>query len=165
MKALFSCLLLLQLSAVAQKVDSIALTGELHAFGAANVTASRLEGSWKINRELSNRFEKREYITDTFVFVVDTTAISAIPAKYARRLKAAGFFLSGYLTFGNVRWPFFLVEQDGNTRLIYLREQDGFILDNQHVLFIAVSKDKKNDVMFTGGSTNDRSFIAWDRIH
>lgn len=136
-------------------------------FGNANVTASRLIGTWQLNSPISERLLGRTpKKSDTVTFIADTSVQRAIPLVQFKKLKGKKIYLSGYLTFENSRHPFLLVETDGNTRLLYFRDKQGVKNGDgeSFLLFIAVSKNKQKDLLFAGGDFNNESFSCFERI-
>lgn len=140
---------------------------DFNDFGNANVTASRLPGAWQMNSDISERLQGRKpRKTDTVTFIVDTTVKRIIPAVHLKKIKGKKIYLSGYVIFENDRYPFLLIDTDGNTRLLYFRDKQGVKYGDgeSFLLFIAVSKNKQKDLLFTGGDFNNESFNCWERI-
>lgn len=141
---------------------------DFNKYGSANVTASRLVGKWTVNPDLTLRLKPTaKPRTDTFEFIVDSTAIKSIPKENLEFVKDKPIYLSGYFIFKNKSHPFLLTESDGNTHLLYFNDKNGVknADGESFILFIAVSNDKKNDLLLTGGDFNNQPFKAWDRIN
>jgi hypothetical protein len=143
---------------------------DFNTYGSANVTASRLIGTWQINEALTNRLGKdlkhEEDKFTTISFLLDSTVVAQIPAEYEAFLAQKKVYLSGYLqskqVYKNEKTPFVLIENEGNSHLLFFRPD--YSDAESFNLFIAVSEDKKNDLLFTGGDFNNCPFMAWDRV-
>ncbi len=140
---------------------------DYNKYGSANVTASRLLGQWTVNVELTTRLKPSANTRkDTIEFILDSTAIKSIPEENLEYVKNKTIYLSGYFILKNKKHPFLLTESDGNTHLVYYRDNNGVknADGESFILFIGVSNDKKNDLLLTGGDFNNQPFKAWDRI-
>jgi hypothetical protein len=140
---------------------------DFNDYGNPNVTASRLVGTWRTNIAMSERLlGKSLNKTDTISFLQDSTVKKIIPAKYSKFIKGKRIYLSGYMILDKAKLPFLLMETDGNTRVIFFMDRRGVKYDNEEsfILFIAVSDDKRNDLLCTGADFNNDPFRCWDRI-
>lgn len=139
-----------------------------NTYGSVNVTASRLIGTWKTNVELSKRLIGNDGIkSDAIQFIQDSSVLKVIPSKHLEYIKGKTIFLSGYFTMRGIRYPFLLTEDNGNTRLLFFRDRNGIKNDDgeSFILFVAVSGNKKNDLLSIGGDFNNQPFKCWDRIN
>lgn len=137
-------------------------------YGHANVTTSRLAGTWKTNVELTKRLTGRtEVKTDTVSFIADSSALQLIPEEKQAFFKTHTILMTGYFVFKNKKAPFILTEDKGNTMLVYFRDKNGKPNADAEsfILFVAVSGDPKNDLLHTGGDFNNQPFRCWDRIN
>lgn len=136
-------------------------------YGSPNVVASRIVGKWIMDNELTERLKPNHALNkDTIEFISDTSIKELVPSMYDEIAKSHEVFLTGYFTFNNKQYPFMLVDLDGNTQLVYFRERDGIAYGDTEsfILFIAVSANKKKDILLTGGDFNNEAFSAWDRL-
>lgn len=138
-------------------------------YGHANVTASRLAGTWKLDSALSVRLnDKRTFRNDTVQFTVDSTARTVIPKDMLKPVADKQIFLSGYMIRKGKTYPFVLLETDGNTRLVFFRDsREGVKYGDgeSFILFMAVSGDRQKDLLFTGGDFNNEPFRGWIRLN
>jgi hypothetical protein len=138
-----------------------------------NVVASRLEGKWKLNAELTARlfdFKTAESMaTNSYEFRPDPIVGAKVPEKYNEFLKDKQVYMAG--TFKSRRsdgqeQPFILVTHKGNPHLVYFRPKgDDPMGDAESFnLVIVPAKDKANDLLFVGGDFNNQPFAAYDRV-
>lgn len=138
-----------------------------------NVVASRLEGKWKLNAELTARLfdaQRAESMSkDSYEFRPDPTVAATVPEKYSEFFKDKQVYMAG--TFkssrgGGQEQPFILVSHKGNPHLVYFRPkgEDPMGDAESFNLVIVPAKDRANDLLFVGGDFNNQPFAAYDRV-
>ena len=135
-----------------------------------NVVASRLEGSWKLEPALTERLRGSARPGNrTMTFIIDKEVESKIPERFKEAAKREGITLeirlSGYLEMGDGKFPFILTTFHGNPYIFYFRERGGdpFGDSESFNVMLAPAKDRKNDLLFTGGDFNGVPFHAFAR--
>ena len=145
-----------------------------------NVVASRLEGTWKVEKALAERLTgKAAPIATGISFSSDPAVAAGIPEKYAKFFieKKMQIYMAGTMQFekeasieGNVadaatKLPFVLTTLRGNPHILFWLEKDGeeFGDSESFNVMLAVAKDKKNDLLFIGGDFNNQPFSAFGR--
>ena len=134
-----------------------------------NVVASRLEGTWIQHVELSIRLKGKTLPRYKKIsFKSDSSVTGKIPEKHVkffteRKLK---IYLAGYVNIRGKDYPFVLTNVHGNPHVICWLERDGDPFGNLESfnLMLASAKDKKNDLLFTGGDFNNTAFLAFERV-
>lgn len=137
-----------------------------------NVVASRLEGSWRLNADLTQRLEgtdkphQSENPRGLISFVADEAIATQVPAKYEHFLSDKIIYLAGTMIWRGARHPFILIEHKGNPCVVYFRERDGDPMGDAEsfYLMLAQAKEKKQDILFIGGDFNNQPFAAHDRV-
>lgn len=129
-----------------------------------NVVASKLDGQWEPDAELTKRLGGRD--SGKVTFKNDGAVAGKIPAKYEQFLKSKQVFMSGVMVRKEKDYPFVLVEHKGNPYLVYFRERDGEPLGDAESfnVMLAAGKDKQDDLLFIGGDFNNQPFSAYRRV-
>jgi hypothetical protein len=129
-----------------------------------NVVASKLEGQWERDAELTKRLGGTA--AAKFSFTSDARVAAKIPAKYQSFFTGKQVYMAGVLTFRDKEYPFILIEHKGNPHVVYFRERDGDPLGDAESfnVMLAVGKDKRDDLLFMGGDFNNQPFTAYRRV-
>ena len=134
-----------------------------------NVVASRLEGLWTPDAALCERLGVR-VPKDTYEFASDASIAERVPDTYAEFLGQKRLYQAGVVTIRSgadrvEKYPYVLIENDGNPHLITFRERDGDAMgDAESSLLTAVpAKERKDDLLFLGGDFNNEPFRAYRR--
>lgn len=161
-------------------------TNPVYKYNKQNVVASKLIGTWKLDvsmttnlcktedkdqmdlRDKKSKKEKEKQPTQemTIEIKADSTVVQTIPASYNEILKNKEIYLAGTFTMKDKKYPFILIELEGNMQLVWFRERDGASMGDSEsfIVTIAAAKDKTNDLLFTGGDFNNQPFKAFKRI-
>ena len=139
-----------------------------------NVVSSRLSGSWVVDGDLNLKLTGKKAIgggensMKKVTFESDDTVFARLPEEYRGRLEEqkTTVFMSGWMTFGKNRCPFFLLQLKGNPHvLFFLREgEEVFGNGESFNVMLAVAADTKNDLLFIGGDFNNQPFSAYHRV-
>lgn len=130
-----------------------------------NVVASKLEGTWEPDVEVTARLGATSKGPLSFRSDVNVTA--TIPAKYDAFLKGKQIYMAGVMTLKQKDIPFLLIEHKGNPHVVYFRERDGDPLGDAESFNVSavVAKDTKDDLLFVGGDFNNQPFSAYRRVN
>jgi hypothetical protein len=128
-----------------------------------NVVASKLDGSWEPEGELTRRLSGTTL--GKLSFKSDAAIAAKIPAMYEKFLQEKQIYMAGVLTLRDKEHPFVLIEHKGNPHVVYFCERDGdpFGDAESFNMMLAVAKDKQNDLLFIGGDFNNQPFAAYGR--
>ncbi len=130
-----------------------------------NVAASRLIGTWKVNKTLSTRLWGEDILKREYVFTEDDSVAAKIPEKYKEFFKDKQIYLAGTVKINTETHPFLLIENKGNPHLVYFRELDGDPMGDAESFNLSLipARDKTQDLLFIGGDFNNQPFMAYDR--
>jgi len=129
-----------------------------------NVVASRIEGKWTVDEDLSIRLGLNR--PGDIGFTVEQKVVEKIPAKYEDFLGEKTIYLAGTMTRKDESVPFVLIEHNGNPHIVWFRERDGDPLGDAESfnVMLVVAKDEANDLLFIGGDFNNQPFTAFRRV-
>ena len=130
-----------------------------------NVVASKLEGTWEPDVEVTARLGANSKGRLSFRSDVNITA--KIPAKYDAFLKGKQIYMAGVMTLIQKEHPFLVIEHKGNPQVVYFRERNGDPLGDAESFNVSVivAKDTKDDLLFVGGDFNNQPFSAYRRAN
>lgn len=131
-----------------------------------NVVASRLEGVWGLNEELSHALGSPKD-PKGFAFVRDEKVLERIPERFKAEL-GGDIYLAGTAQIDAQRdIPFVLTTVDGNPRVVFFRpagvEKLGAMSGLNVMLCPAL--ERRKDMLFVGGEKNDRPFTVYSRAN
>ena len=128
-----------------------------------NVVASRLEGQWVADAELTKRLGGRG--PAQVAFKSDATVTAKIPAKYDVFLKDKRIYMAGTMVVQGKVSPFILIEHNGNPHIVFFRDRNGEPLGDEEssIVMLAAAKDRRDDLLFMGGDFNNEPFAAYRR--
>jgi hypothetical protein len=135
-----------------------------------NVVSSRLSGSWIIEGALNLRLTGKDEVKDLkkVTFVGDDSVFDRLPGKYKKFLikEQASVFMTGWMTFGKQKCPFFLVERKGNPHILFFLKVGDNVFGNGESfnVMMAVAEETENDLLFIGGDFNNQPFRAYRRV-
>ncbi len=137
-----------------------------------NVVASRLEGDWQPDPDLSQRLtgnENAAMIKLIISFKSDPATAEKIPAKYEKFLANKQVYLAGILTIKGEKTrehPFILIEHRGNPHVVFFRErnEDPFGDAESFNVMLARARERQHDLLFIGGDFNNQPFMAFSRV-
>ncbi len=124
------------------------------------LVATRLEGNWEFDENLSTRLDdKAPRSKAKLAFVSDPTVLKKIPSKIAadiQRLKLR-IYLAGVMHEGQEDKVFFLTVVSGNPVIVlFRRSSDGELAaGGDGAVMIAPGRDRKNDLLFICESYED----------
>ena len=129
-----------------------------------NVVASRLEGPWEPDAELTLRLGGRA--VGKLTFTNNAVVATRIPAKYETFFKGRQVYMAGTMSGRGKEYPFVLIEHKGNPHIVFFRERDDdpFGDAESFNVMLAVGKDKPDDLLFVGGDFNNQPFSAYRRV-
>ena len=129
-----------------------------------NVVASRLDGPWEPDAELTLRLGGRA--VGKLSFTNNAVVATKIPAKYETFFKGRQVYMAGTMSGRGKEYPFVLIEHKGNPHIVFFRERDGDPLGDAESfnVMLAVGKDKQDDLLFVGGDFNNQPFSAYRRV-
>lgn len=131
-----------------------------------NIFHKRLEGEWQLVPEMSKKLGGGGRRMTTFK--VDLTVLttpnkfSKIPEKLEEYLKKERIYLAGHF---NGEYPFLLTSYKGVPFLFYFLPKGANIFGNPESfhLFIAVGRERENDLLFIGGDRAEEAFSVYER--
>ncbi len=137
-----------------------------------NVVANYLEGDWKPLPELSKRLFGRERggpigAFDVISFQSEPRVLQRLPAKLAEKLKNERVYFAGYMRLDDKKeYPFFLLTFHGNPYIVYFipKGDDHFSNAESFNVFVAVAKERDNDILLLGSESIPRPFSAYERV-
>jgi hypothetical protein len=129
-----------------------------------NVVASRLEGPWEPDAELTKRLGG--HAIGKLTFTKDAGVAARIPAKFETFLKSKQIYMAGMMAGKGKQYPFVLIEHKGNPYIVFFRERDSDPLGDAESfnVMLAVAEDQQNDLLFVGGDFNNQPFSAYRRV-
>ena len=129
-----------------------------------NVVASRLEGEWTQDAELTQRLGGGD--RGGRIFKNDPAVAAKVPARYDAFFKGKQVYTAGMMTLKGKDHPFVLIEHKGNPHIVYFREANGDPLGDAESfnVMLAPGKDKQDDLLFIGGDFNNQPFSACRRV-
>ena len=139
-----------------------------------NVVASKLEGQWEPDVELTRRLVGSVPVPPAgqadknparLIVKSDPALAAKIPAKFARFFEGKQIYMAGLITLQDKERPFVLIEHKGNPHLVWFREQGGEALGDAESfnVMLAVAKQTQDDLLFIGGDFNNQPFSALRR--
>jgi len=140
-----------------------------------NVVASRLEGTWQSQMDLTKRLTGKVEtppgelpFKGELSFKSDPSVAEMVPEQYAKFFaeQKKKIYLAGYLKFDGQDHPFVVTQIHGNPHVIVWLEKNGDPFGNGESfnVMLAVAKDKQNDLLFVGGDFNNQPFSAFERV-
>ncbi len=156
--ALFLTALLVSGSQAQLKVESDKL----------NVVANYLEGDWKPIPDLSKRLMGHERGgPEKLSFQSEPRVLQRLPATLAEKLKNERIYFAGYMRHDDKKeFPFFLLTHHGNPYIVYFipKGDDHFSNAESFNVFVAVAKERENDILLLGSESIPRPFAAYERV-
>lgn len=136
-----------------------------------NVVSRRLEGSWIVDSDLSFRLtgkaEIGEGLMQRVTFESDDAIFGQLPKGHRARLQKemTSVYMCGWMAFGQHKFPFLLIEQKGNSKVLFFLKNGKDIFGNgvYAPVMLAVGADRKNDLLFMGSDFRDQPFRAFQR--
>jgi hypothetical protein len=130
-----------------------------------NVVASRLEGEWRVDKDLNERLHGSTRKMETVVFRSDASVAAMIPAAYREFLDGKPIYMAGRVTLDGTEYPFILVEKSGNPHVVMFRARgDDPMGDAESCnIMLAPAKDRAQDVLLIGADFNNEPFRAYER--
>ena len=133
----------------------------------ANVVASRLLGTWRIEPKLTERLMgKSTHKVKTVKITSDPKVLEQIPAKWSAMLAPRGIYLAGHLLLnGHQRLPFVLSSRGGNPHIVFFQPLGKDPVGNAEsfYLMLAQGRDRTRDLLFLGGDMPHEPFMALER--
>jgi hypothetical protein len=125
-----------------------------------NLVATRIEGEWEVDVELSTRLnDKHPKAPRRMAFANDPTVLEKIPPQFVAEIEKAKvrIYLAGTLQEGNAEKLFLLTVWSGNSVVItFSRRDDGTWTNNgDGALMIATGRDRQDDLLFSCESYED----------
>lgn len=128
-----------------------------------NVLASRLEGKWQVDAELTRKLGGK-VLAEKLEFRRDDKVLERIPEAVAARLKGERIYLAGIMVMGGREHPFLLTGLKGNPHVVWLREGNAKPGDAESCnVMLARAAQSDNDLLFTGSDHNNQPFAAYAR--
>lgn len=133
-----------------------------------NVVASRLEGNWTAEANLTKRLTGRERaLASKLSFQSDPSVLTKVPEKHAEAFaeRSLTIYMAGTMKFADKECPFAVTSIHGNPHLLmwFPRNGDPFGNLESMNLMLTVAEKKQNDLLFTGGDFNNQPFSAYQR--
>jgi len=129
-----------------------------------NVVASRLEGKWIVMPALTKRLGGN--IDQRISFKSDPSVVNVVPERLIPYLQKCRIYMAGYMMFlGKNLSPFFLITNQGNPTIVYLREKgdDPYGDAESFLVTLVPAVDPVNDLLFVGHESIPRPFSAYER--
>ena len=152
------------------KPDALTLTKDTE-----NVIASRLEGAWALQIELSATLQNQTpeaYAEESRVpkrveFKSDDKVVGQLPGEMVKVFSDNGqpIYLSGWMELMGQKAPFILTNFHGNPHLVFWESREGNLFANPESfnLALAPAAEPKDDLLLIGGDHNNQPFIAMKR--
>ena len=140
-----------------------------------NVIASRLEGTWALQIQLTATLQNQTpeaYAEESRVpkrveFKSDAKVVSQLPNEMVKVFhdNAQPIYLSGWMELMGQKAPFVLTSFHGNPHLVFWESREGNLFANPESfnLALAPAADRKDDLLLIGGDHNNQPFIAMKR--
>jgi len=128
-----------------------------------NVVASKLDGLWEPDVELTKRLSGTA--SGKITFKSDAAVAAKVPAKHEQSLKGKQVYMAGVMTLEEKEYPFVLIQHKGNPHVVFFQGRDGDPLGDAEsfIVMLAAGKAKQEDLLFIGGDFNNQPFSAYRR--
>jgi hypothetical protein len=128
-----------------------------------NVVASRLSGTWILEKQLTRRLTGEEVEEIEIEFINDEPILAVIP--FPDLVRDTEIYLAGVMNMGGMSYPFVLITHHGNPHVVFFRDnEEGPMGDvESFTVMMAIAEDERNDLLFIGGDFNNQPFSAFFR--
>lgn len=129
-----------------------------------NVVASRLDGEWRLDVDLTKRLGGSDRVPVLSIHVTNVV-VEGIPDKVVSKLQKTRIYAAGSAVLLGEEHPFLLVELKGNMQIVWFRERDGNPVGDAESMIVSVApaREKANDLLLLGGDFNNQPFTAFQR--